>query len=192
MSEEPVLKPTRTSSRRLSIASSQGPAQHAALPTRTSKRAKPPPKGDVSSVEDGAKTVTSVKRATGSKGKKKGAPAAVAAAKGAAGKAPAMELEVLEEIDPNEPRYCICDDVSFGEMIKCDGNCEREWFHLECLNMTTADIPARRVKWFCPDCRAAKGTDAYGHKVVPEKGPGSATGSRNAPATRRGTRGWST
>lgn len=153
-----------------------------------------------------------VKRATGSKGKKKGT--AAAATKGPAGKgaaAPAMELEVLEEIDPNEPRYCICDDVSFGEMIKCDGNvslslppslsfrrilklttprkqCEREWFHLECLNMSTQDIPARRVKWFCPDCRATKGTDAYGHKIMPEKGAGAARGTRSGSATRRGTR----
>lgn len=22
--------------------------------------------------------------------------------------------------DPNEPRYCICDDVSYGDMVGCD------------------------------------------------------------------------
>lgn len=27
---------------------------------------------------------------------------------------------VLEEIDPNEPRYCMCGDVSFGTMICCE------------------------------------------------------------------------
>lgn len=27
---------------------------------------------------------------------------------------------VLEEIDPNEPRYCLCGDVSFGTMICCE------------------------------------------------------------------------
>lgn len=27
---------------------------------------------------------------------------------------------ILEEIDPNEPRYCICGDVSFGTMICCE------------------------------------------------------------------------
>lgn len=25
------------------------------------------------------------------------------------------------EIDPNEPRYCYCHQVSFGDMIACDG-----------------------------------------------------------------------
>lgn len=25
------------------------------------------------------------------------------------------------EIDPNEPRYCICNQVSFGDMVGCDG-----------------------------------------------------------------------
>lgn len=29
---------------------------------------------------------------------------------------------VLEEIDPNEPRYCVCGDVSFGTMICCEDN----------------------------------------------------------------------
>lgn len=27
---------------------------------------------------------------------------------------------VLEKIDPNEPRYCLCKDVSFGMMINCE------------------------------------------------------------------------
>lgn len=27
---------------------------------------------------------------------------------------------VYEQVDPNEPRYCICGDVSFGTMISCD------------------------------------------------------------------------
>ncbi|KAL8740643.1 MAG: hypothetical protein Q9190_006680 [Brigantiaea leucoxantha] len=36
-----------------------------------------------------------------------------------------MELQMQEdaageEIDPNEERYCVCGDVSWGEMIKCD------------------------------------------------------------------------
>ncbi|KAG9086003.1 hypothetical protein FRC06_003316, partial [Ceratobasidium sp. 370] len=28
---------------------------------------------------------------------------------------------------PDERRYCYCNEVSFGEMIACDGGCEREW-----------------------------------------------------------------
>ncbi|KAI4095872.1 MAG: hypothetical protein L6R37_007024 [Teloschistes peruensis] len=41
-----------------------------------------------------------------------------------------------EEIDPNEERYCICGDVSYGDMVKCDNNqCDGgEWFHFECMD----------------------------------------------------------
>ena len=68
-----------------------------------------------------------------------------------------------EPIDPNEPRYCLCGDVSWGTMIACDNEggtiegqegvepCEREWFHLECVGL--GELPPRRTKWYCPDCR---------------------------------------
>ncbi|KAF7448329.1 Chromatin modification-related protein [Pyrenophora tritici-repentis] len=136
-------------------------------PTRSSSRRKPPPKGEVTAAEDGQKTVTNVKRAQGSKNKKKK-------------RAEEVE-EVADDIDPNEPKYCICDDVSYGPMISCDNHCDKEWFHLPCMNMTEEDIPSRRAKWYCPDCRAALGTDAYGNPLVPPPLPG-----------RRGNRGWST
>lgn len=29
---------------------------------------------------------------------------------------------LVEEIDPNEPRYCLCGDVSYGEMVGCDND----------------------------------------------------------------------
>lgn len=30
--------------------------------------------------------------------------------------------------DPNEPKYCYCQRVSFGEMIACDNeHCKNEW-----------------------------------------------------------------
>ncbi|KAG8184146.1 hypothetical protein JTE90_010188 [Oedothorax gibbosus] len=53
-------------------------------------------------------------------------------------------------IDPNEPTYCLCDQVSFGEMIGCDNDgCEREWFHFSCVGLTTKP----KGKWYCPTCR---------------------------------------
>jgi len=113
------------------------------------------------------KTVTNVKRAQGSKNKKK--------------KKTEEEMEQVDAIDPDEPKYCICDDVSYGAMISCDNNCDKEWFHLPCMSMTEGDIPSRRAKWYCPDCRAALNTDAYGNPLVPPPLPG-----------RRGNRGWST
>lgn len=46
---------------------------------------------------------------------------------------------------PGEDRYCYCDGVSNGDMIRCDGaNCEREWFHLDCAGLSRA--PAKNGK----------------------------------------------
>ncbi|KAI0646760.1 hypothetical protein C8Q79DRAFT_956313 [Trametes meyenii] len=51
--------------------------------------------------------------------------------------------------DPNEPRYCFCNQVSFGDMIACDNpTCAREWFHIGCVGLTK--IP--KGKWFCREC----------------------------------------
>jgi len=61
-----------------------------------------------------------------------------------------MQQEVLEmPIDPNEPTYCICQEVSWGEMIGCDNNdCPIEWFHFGCMGLTTKP----KGKWYCPKC----------------------------------------
>lgn len=79
-----------------------------AAPTRTSTRRKAPPKGEITNGEGGQKTVTNVNRAQGNKNKKK--------------KKPEEDSEPTEEIDQDEERYCICDDVSYGSMILCDNH----------------------------------------------------------------------
>ena len=44
-----------------------------------------------------------------------------------------------EAEDPDEPTFCYCNRVSFGEMIACDADgCEKEWFHLSCVGMKVA------------------------------------------------------
>ncbi|OBZ75714.1 Inhibitor of growth protein 4 [Grifola frondosa] len=54
--------------------------------------------------------------------------------------------------NPFEPRYCYCDQVSYGEMIACDNpGCKREWFHLGCAGFAQAP----KGKWFCRDCSEA-------------------------------------
>merc|ERR1719419_791571 len=53
-------------------------------------------------------------------------------------------------VDPNEPTYCLCHQVSYGEMIGCDNqDCPIEWFHFGCVNLTTKP----KGKWYCPKCR---------------------------------------
>ena len=38
-----------------------------------------------------------------------------------------------------EPRYCYCNQVSYGSMVACDAkDCSREWFHLSCVGLTKA------------------------------------------------------
>merc|ERR1719438_337263 len=48
---------------------------------------------------------------------------------------PGVPQEVLDmPVDPNEPTYCLCNQVSYGEMIGCDNNdCPIEWFHFGCM-----------------------------------------------------------
>ncbi|KAH8178172.1 PHD-finger domain-containing protein [Sarocladium implicatum] len=56
------------------------------------------------------------------------------------------------DIDADEPRYCYCNQVSYGEMVACDSDdCPREWFHLQCVGLKTA--PNSKAKWYCVDCR---------------------------------------
>ena len=50
-------------------------------------------------------------------------------------------------VDPNEPTYCTCQQVSYGEMIACDNeNCEIEWFHYNCVGLSGPP----RGKWYAP------------------------------------------
>jgi hypothetical protein len=85
--------------------------------TAPSRKRKRPAPGPVSSNHDGSAAV--------SYGRRKAKPTK----KRALGKESTAlkgddyridEDGVLEEIDPNEPRYCLCGDVSFGTMICCE------------------------------------------------------------------------
>lgn len=65
-----------------------------------------------------------------------------------------VEEEEEEDFDENgeEPLYCYCQQVSYGEMVACDAeDCPREWFHLECVGLGRA--PGRNAKWYCDECK---------------------------------------
>ena len=56
-------------------------------------------------------------------------------------------------VDPDEPTYCICQSISYGDMIGCDNDdCEIEWFHFGCVNLTHKP----KGKWYCPRCAAER------------------------------------
>ena len=62
-------------------------------------------------------------RLAGGAGEGSATPTAAATAAAAAGGGEVLEVEVDDEgnlIDPDEPRYCLCNRVSFGTMIQCD------------------------------------------------------------------------
>eukprot|EP01113_Clastostelium_recurvatum_P000959 TRINITY_DN10410_c0_g1_i6.p1 TRINITY_DN10410_c0_g1~~TRINITY_DN10410_c0_g1_i6.p1 ORF type:complete len:258 (-),score=44.00 TRINITY_DN10410_c0_g1_i6:5-778(-) len=64
-----------------------------------------------------------------------------------------LNVDADMPIDPNEPTYCFCNKVSFGEMVGCDNpDCKVEWFHFECVGLTNPP----KGKWYCPECSALK------------------------------------
>jgi hypothetical protein len=65
--------------------------------------------------------------------------------------APEQEYQDVETDEgDDEPRYCYCNEVSYGQMVACDNDaCPREWFHLPCVQLEKA--PVGRTKWFCSD-----------------------------------------
>ena len=59
------------------------------------------------------------------------------------------------DIDPDEPTYCLCDQVSYDEMIGCDNDlCPIERFHFGCVLLQGKP----KGKWLCPKCRGDKPT----------------------------------
>ncbi|CAH8449231.1 unnamed protein product [Schistosoma turkestanicum] len=53
-------------------------------------------------------------------------------------------------VSPDERLYCVCQKVSFGDMIACDNRfCEVEWFHFSCVDVRVQP----KGKWYCPYCR---------------------------------------
>nr|XP_019044785.1 hypothetical protein I302_06698 [Kwoniella bestiolae CBS 10118]OCF23715.1 hypothetical protein I302_06698 [Kwoniella bestiolae CBS 10118] len=76
--------------------------------------------------------------------------------------------------DPNEPKYCYCNQVSYGQMIGCENEeCPLEWFHLSCLGLEQPPTG----KWWCNLCRP---------KVGLGKGGAGKVGNRNVTGTAGG------
>lgn len=72
---------------------------------------------------------------------------AAAGSSTAATNASGMDLDL--PVDPNEPTYCVCNQVSYGEMIACDNPaCKIEWFHCGCVGLREPP----KGNWYCPDC----------------------------------------
>ncbi|XP_055714247.1 inhibitor of growth protein 1 [Phlebotomus papatasi] len=110
---------------------------------------------DVAPVKQSGNTAQSTsavqKKGTGQAGKKKKRKARGGAQSGNNQARDRDDTPPAEEpIDPDEPTYCLCDQISFGEMILCDNDlCPIEWFHFSCVSLLTKP----KGKWYCPNCR---------------------------------------
>ncbi|KAL4926249.1 putative PHD finger domain protein [Aspergillus undulatus] len=156
---EPVLNAARELRRKSATPARKTPvpegsrAASVSAPTRRRKRPAP---GPVSNGPDGGAAV-SFGRRKAKPGKRRVGPRE----QGVGQDIRIDEDGVLEEIDPNEPRYCVCGDVSFGTMICCENqDCDREWFHLNCVGLS--EVPSRTAKWYCPDCRVKLNKGTHG------------------------------
>lgn len=88
---------------------------------------------------------------SGRGGRKKTRLGAVAATAAVVPEPPVMDLDL--PVDPNEPTYCFCNQVSYGEMVACDNpSCKIEWFHFGCVGLKEQP----KGKWYCPDCAGLK------------------------------------
>ena len=64
----------------------------------------------------------------------------------------------------DEETFCVCNRVSFGEMIACESEtCRVEWFHFACVGLSSdTEITG---KWFCRAC-ASTAPNADGVQIV--------------------------
>lgn len=51
--------------------------------------------------------------------------------------------------EEEEVLYCVCQQVSFGNMVACDNpDCQYEWFHYDCVGLKEPP----KGTWYCPTC----------------------------------------
>ncbi|KAI1334739.1 inhibitor of growth proteins N-terminal histone-binding-domain-containing protein [Xylariaceae sp. FL0016] len=54
-----------------------------------------------------------------------------------------------EDEDEEGKKYCLCQHVSYGDMVACDNDdCPYEWFHWNCVGLKSEPVG----RWFCPSC----------------------------------------
>ena len=166
-SAEPTIQ--RTSRRRISVASLPSGPPQATPQTAASRRGKRKAPGLVINLGDGAAStsLTPRKAATNARSNIANDAAHGRRSSARAGQNKKLATEVAEmeneeDKEEDEERYCVCNEPSYGDMVACDGECDREWFHLKCVGLTT--LPSKRQKWFCPGCSERLGVTPFGKR----------------------------
>ncbi|KLU87752.1 hypothetical protein MAPG_06745 [Magnaporthiopsis poae ATCC 64411] len=58
-------------------------------------------------------------------------------------------LDIEDDEAGDDRKYCICQNVSFGDMVACDNpECPTEWFHWGCVGLKAEPTGL----WYCPIC----------------------------------------
>ncbi|KAJ3473149.1 hypothetical protein NLG97_g10487 [Lecanicillium saksenae] len=127
--------------------------QPATVTTKSGRASKPSTPALATFQEAAAARASRTRNDGAKKTQRKGSTAHLAAQQAADDDATSsMQDEDEGDIDGDEPTYCYCNSVSYGEMVACDSDdCEREWFHLACVGLKVA--PGSKTKWYCEDCK---------------------------------------
>jgi inhibitor of growth protein 3 len=57
--------------------------------------------------------------------------------------------DVDDEEGGDDKKYCVCQSVSYGDMVACDNDdCPLEWFHWNCVGLKSEPVGT----WICPVC----------------------------------------
>lgn len=60
-----------------------------------------------------------------------------------------MDADDDEEDGSDDKKYCLCHNVSYGDMVACDNDdCPYEWFHWSCVGLKSEP----NGTWYCPVC----------------------------------------
>ena len=63
------------------------------------------------------------------------------------------EEEEEEDEGGDDKKYCLCQNVSHGDMVACDNdNCPYEWFHWSCVGLKSEPTGT----WYCPVCEKSR------------------------------------
>uniref|UniRef100_A0A0R3RLU6 PHD-type domain-containing protein n=1 Tax=Elaeophora elaphi TaxID=1147741 RepID=A0A0R3RLU6_9BILA len=57
--------------------------------------------------------------------------------------------ETVESENVLDTLYCLCRQVSYGDMILCENKKCNEWYHFPCVQLRQKP----KGKWYCPHCR---------------------------------------
>ncbi|EFX01584.1 phd finger domain protein [Grosmannia clavigera kw1407] len=125
----------------------------------------------------------------GSHGGNGGAAVTKHAPRGAAGGLPSSDdrMDVDDDEAGDDRKYCLCQNVSFGDMVACDNeDCPFEWFHWSCVGLKSEP----NGTWYCPVC--TENVKGSGHVLSSTSGHGAghlggsgSNGNGGMPATTR-------